>query len=122
MLKPSTSTSIIVRHSVWDSVLIARRGIDEETYAKQLIDRLKTESVDDGGEIDVVRWSIEARDLAVKYVYTYQGFAPGAPPTAAARIDAAYDRAAQPVIEKQLMRGGVRLARILNDAAARRRQ
>jgi hypothetical protein len=104
-------------HSVWDSVLITRRGIDEETYAKQLIDRVKTGQADDGGDLDVVRWSIEARDLAVKHVYTYQGFAPGLPPTAAARIDGIYERAAQPIIDTQLMRAGVRLARLLNEAA-----
>ena len=64
----------------------------------------------------------QARDLAVKYVYTYQGFAqarPRRPPRASTQRT---ERAAQPVIEKQLMRGGVRLARILNDAAARDRE
>jgi hypothetical protein len=106
-------------HSLWDSVLIGRRGLDEAAYAHQLIDRLRTEPIADDGRIDVVRWSLEARDLAVTHVYTYQGFSPGVPLNGPAKIDAAYERAARPIIDKQLMRAGVRLARVLNEAATR---
>ena len=104
-------------HAVWDSVLISRRGFDESALAARLIERLAAEPLDDPGGIDVVRWSLEARDLAVEYVYTYDGFQPMTLLGLPARLDAAYERAAAPVIDTQLMRAGVRLARILNAAA-----
>lgn len=105
-------------HAVWDSTLIGLRSPDEAATAARLIARLAAEPLDDPADIDVARWSLEARDVAVKYVYAYRGFEPGAAPATAASIDAAYQRAAGPVTDTQLMRGGVRLARILNAAAA----
>ena len=68
------------------------------------------------------KWSLEARDLAVKHVYAYQGFVPGTPLAAPAKLDKAYQDAALPVIELQLTRAGVRLARILNAASVQTRK
>ena len=104
-------------HSAWDSAILARQAQDEAAYAARIVDRLAKQPLDEPGTIDVVKWSLEARDLAVKHVYAYQGFAAGTPLAAPAKLDKSYQDAALPVIELQLTRAGVRLARILNAAS-----
>ena len=108
-------------HAVWDGVLIDARGLDAESYARQLIDRLAAEDLGDGDTIDVVGWAVEAHDVGRRDVYAFRGFQPGAPAAGPVVLDATYQRAAQAAVDRQLMRAGVRLARILNEAAAPRR-
>lgn len=106
-------------HSVWDSVLIGRRGLDEATLSALLITRLQTEPLDDPEVIDVAAWAMEAHELARRYVYAYPGFSTEGPRPAPVHLDFTYQRIAEPVIDRQLQRAGVRLARILNDIASR---
>jgi hypothetical protein len=104
-------------HAAWDTILIDARGLDSETYARQLVGRLATEPTVDDGTIDVVAWALEAHDEGVRYAYAFPGFRPEAPAREPVVLDRTYQRAAQAVIDRQLMRAGVRLARILNEAA-----
>lgn len=104
-------------HSVWDSVLIGRRGLDETALADLLIARLRAEPLDDPDVIDVEAWAMEAHELARRFVYAYPGFSTEGPRQAPVRLDLTYQRVAEPIIDRQLQRAGIRLARILNDLA-----
>lgn len=108
-------------HGVWDGVLIEARGLDAESYASQLIARLAAENLHDRDTIDVVGWAVEAHDAGRLYVYAFPRLGPAAPAADPVRLDTAYQRVGQAVIDRQLMRAGVRLARILNEAAKARR-
>lgn len=55
-------------------------------------------------------WATESHELAVSVAYK------GVPADAETHLTQAYVDAAKPVVEKQLERGGVRLAKVLNTA------
>jgi hypothetical protein len=106
-------------HAVWDSVLIDSRGLGVNAYAAALVARLPSDPVPDGN-LDPAAWAVEAHALAEQYAYRYPGFSRGGPPPAPVTLDTAYQRVSLVIVERQLLRAGVRLARIL-DAAARLR-
>lgn len=107
-------------HAVWDSLLISRRGLDEAAYTELLLNRLRTEPLDGPETIDVEAWTMEAHELARRFVYAYPGFSTERPLPTPVRLDPTYQRIAEPVVDRQLLRAGVRLARILNEAAKAR--
>jgi hypothetical protein len=104
-------------HSAWDSILLGLRGIDEESYAADLLRDLSANPLP-AESIDPVKWALEGHDVAERVVYAYPGFDRGAPPSGVARLDASYQKQAAPVIDRQLQRAGARLATILNEALA----
>lgn len=111
-------------HSLWDTALIERRsGLREsrDTPIDAMMDAGRRLSAalppigeDASAAIDVVGWTNEAHDLSRDVVY--RGIMPlGRPsPSEMIALGEDYDRAAWPVVERQLMRAGVRLARALN--------
>lgn len=105
-------------HSLWDSLLIEHRGMDEAHYTAFLLKDLSEHPLPDE-RIDFVAWSLSAHHLAEKFAYQYAGFAQGNPPSAPVGISADYERQAQPVIDRQLELAGARLAAVLNDAFRR---
>ena len=105
-------------HSVWDSLLIDHRGMDEPAYTAFLLDDLKVHPVD-ASRIDLVRWSEDAHALAVQFAYAYPGFSTTGPPAAPVALNAEYQAHARPVIDRQLQLAGVRLAAVLNQALRR---
>jgi nuclease S1 len=107
-------------HSVWDSVLIGQRHLDEDAYLALLLADLREHPID-AAPIDVVAWSNEAHAIARTAVYTYAGFSADGPSPDAVALDDAYQQHAAPIIDRQLERAGVRLAAILNEAFAVRR-
>jgi nuclease S1 len=97
-------------HRAWDSLLLGRIG-----SAEQLLPALSEESARHARKWrrgTVADWAEESHAAAQRKVY---GKLPKAPPDAPARLDAAYERMANPVIRKQLEKGGARLARVLNE-------
>lgn len=116
---PPDRTYPLNLHGVWDSVLIEQRGLDAAAYADLLIERLLIEPLRDPDSIDVVAWALEGHDLAERYVYAYPGFSPAGPPEGVVPLDGTYQRIGQAVIDRQLVRAGVRLARVLDEAARR---
>ena len=108
-------------HGVWDSLIIEQQGLDSEAYANQLIARLATEPLHDADTIDLVAWALEAHDVAVHDAYAFPGFWPTGPAADPVVLDRTYQRIGQAAIDRQLMRAGVRLARILNEAARQAR-
>jgi nuclease S1 len=114
---PPPDRAALNLHAAWDSVFIDMRGLNARRYADSLIARLESDRPREAGPVDIVGWALEAHALAERTAYAYPGFSPARPPAAPVRLDAAYRRAAQAAIDRQLTRAGVRLARVLNDAA-----
>jgi hypothetical protein len=100
-------------HAAWDSVLPDQRGLAEPAYAVWLIDAVDVHPLP-AGRTDYVAWALESHRLAEESVYVYPGFHVGGPGAEVVQLDAAYQMKAHDVIDLQLERAGVRLARILN--------
>lgn len=101
-------------HRIWDSSILLRKMDREKTKAEDYASKLNAAIARDQerqwlASGDVVRWANESHKLAVDVVYA--GIpTDGPPPT----IDDDYFAKAEPVIDLQLSRAGVRLAAILN--------
>jgi hypothetical protein len=85
----------------------------EPAYGTWLIDQVNAHPLP-AGPTDYVAWALESHRLAEEATYTYPGFHAGAPGTDVVDLNAAYQQKAHAVIDQQLERAGVRLARILN--------
>lgn len=97
-------------HSAWDSGLLGRIGQEDALftqYSKDLTGKLAKK----WGQGTVAMWAEESHKAAQKVVY---GKLPQAPPGGPVKVDAAYQRLAEPVIKKQIEKAGARLAALLN--------
>lgn len=92
-------------HSAWDSSIIGSGHAWTYTEWQQQLDRLPEAEAAAEAAGNVDQWAEQTYDIATE-VYNY--FAPG--------CKISYDQIAHwtPVVEQQLLRGGLRLARILN--------
>lgn len=93
-------------HLVWDVKLIESVGFDWGALADRL-QNLPTASDDQEGE--PADWAWQCHRLAVSHAY---------PPGPGGVLTQEYRAAAVGVVERQLLRAAVRLARVLNDALA----
>jgi len=100
-------------HAVWDRALVARRNLDEASFAKTLLDQL-AERPTAAGPVDPRAWALESHAVAEQVVYRFPEFTPGRPPPRPITLDAAYWERAAPIVDQQLTRGGIRLAALLN--------
>jgi hypothetical protein len=92
-------------HSVWDSRLIAHRGLDDAQYLA-VLEKLRAERRFDARAPGTpAEWAVESWALAKT------ALVPGG-----ANIDEAYYTARIPVIDERLALAGVRLAAVLNRA------
>jgi len=98
-------------HSLWDTGLLQTLG-DEDAIVQQ-IDRELPRRNDLAAIANTtpVEWAMESHDIARQTVYGLL------PPSH--EIDSAYVAAARPVIIERLLRGGVRLAAVLDRALGR---
>ncbi|MEO5799219.1 MAG: S1/P1 nuclease [Gemmatimonadales bacterium] len=96
-------------HSVWDSGMLTASGESEDALVGRINERLATRGdlriIAAGSIID---WAMESHDVARDVVYNF------VPPSLV--LDASYRAAVRPVLEDRLLRGGVRLAAVLNRA------
>ena len=95
-------------HGLWDSGLISRAKIpNNDDYVDHLIEHF--EESDDGSIADgtVVDWANEAHGLAISNVYRIPK---------SKNLGATYLERNLPVVDDQLVRGALRLARVLNDS------
>jgi hypothetical protein len=88
-------------HSMWDSGLIKEENISLNDCL-QFSNTLSKEEVKAIQQINVVKWMEESREY-LPFVY---GFEKG-------KITSDYSKKAKPIIEKQLVRAGMRLAAVL---------
>lgn len=90
-------------HRIWDSDLLSRMEKDEDRLVNSLKPswwarwRLSRGSVED--------WAWQSRDVARDVAY--KNLTP--------QLNEAYQKAAEPALRRQLQRGGVRLAKLLNE-------
>jgi hypothetical protein len=95
-------------HAVWDSGIIEPvvKG-DERGYATQLTRKITQAELSQWSEGNPISWANEAHDVATSSVY-------GELQHAGALLDS-YEAQALPIVNKQLERAGVRLAKVLNE-------
>lgn len=104
-------------HQVWDSELLKQmmRGTSVDRYAADLLQRYRgrVSELAHGGPAG---WAAESHVYAVNVAYgRLPGFACGKP-LGVEVLTPAYKQAAYPVVERQLVAAGVRLAAVLNQA------
>ena len=96
-------------HKVWDGEMIDSTVANQEEYFESLrrrMDSLDLRAIEAGTVVD---WAMEGHRIAVEHAYRL-------PPDG--RIGWAYVRANRPIIDRALIAGGVRLAKVLNEALA----
>jgi len=97
-------------HWVWDTGLLQHITRDPEALAAQLGRRITAQERASWVEGSIEDWAMEGHRLAQTVAYGNLGSQNPAP------IMAAYERQAEPVIELQLEKAGVRLAYLLDTA------
>jgi len=106
-------------HAVWDGGLIDRAGRGRSAYVRHLKEWIAARdatSIEAGTFAD---WANETHGQAVRHAYrTANGRDPF--PAAGGRIAARYQRANIEVVDEQLAKAAVRLAKVLNDALSTR--
>ncbi len=96
-------------HKVWDGELIDSSGVDQEEYFQDLrrqMNSLDTRALERGTVAD---WAMEGHRISAERVYRLPQNG---------RLGREYVRANRPIIDRQLIAGGVRLAYVLNEALA----
>jgi S1/P1 Nuclease len=94
-------------HKVWDSGIISKNGLKPIPFAAELDSGLSGSDITKIQQGDIEDWVVEAHKLAISNAYR------GIPNSHA--LGKAYFNRNLPVVELQLKRGGLRLAKILND-------
>jgi hypothetical protein len=92
-------------HKVWDSKIIANAELTEQEFVDALATDLTTQEINDLKRGNLLRWALEAHTLARTNSYNI--------PASMALGDDYYDQN-WAVVDKQLLRGGMRLARVLD--------
>lgn len=96
-------------HSVWDSGLLNATGESEDALVATITARLATRGdLREMASGSITDWAVESHDYARDVVYRFL------PPSLV--LDSSYLREVRPVLEDRLLRGGVRLAAVLNRA------
>jgi hypothetical protein len=97
-------------HCVWDTGLLQHLNRHPEALARELESRITPQDRVEWIKGTIEDWVMEGHRLAQTVAYGNLGSQSPAP------ITAAYERQAEPVIELQLEKAGVRLAYLLNAA------
>lgn len=97
-------------HSMWDSGLLGRMGQEDALFA-QFSKDLTEKRARKWGKGTVYTWAEQSHKAAQKVVY---GKLPKAADGGQAKVDAAYEHLADPVIKDQIEKAGARLAMVLN--------
>jgi hypothetical protein len=103
-------------HSLWDTFLVteAMHGLGNADYVQRIDADVTSELKKAWAKGDVKSWAWEAHQLAVTKAYTDSSGKVF--PMTHAEVDDAYLSDRKIVVETQLKRGGIRLAKVLNDA------
>jgi len=118
-------------HALWDGALVNALGADDKTLASELeteIGALSDDQRSDFGGGDENDWAWESHRLATVNIYkrfeipkediVFPASCSQAPDeirAMAIHVDDAYMEAMKPIVREQLIKGGLRLARMLND-------
>jgi hypothetical protein len=96
-------------HKVWDGELIDSSVGSQDEYFELLRKRMRSLDLKKLEAGTVVDWAMEGHRIAVEHVYRLPRDG---------RIGRAYVRENRPIIDRALITGGVRLAKVLNEALA----
>jgi hypothetical protein len=96
-------------HKVWDGEMIDSSVANQDAYFELLRKRMASLDLRKLEAGTVVDWAMEGHRIAVEHVYRLPRDG---------RIGRAYVRANRPIIDRALIAGGVRLAKVLNEALA----
>lgn len=96
-------------HSVWDTQMIARRGLDDRAFVRVLEQRIQQRGLRGQPAGEPASWAMESLKLSNAALVA-----------ADANIDEAYYVSHMPVVEERMALGGVRLAAVLNQALTTR--
>jgi len=105
-------------HAVWDTGIINLSTTTEAARADAILATLRTHPMD--VTIDVVKWAEEGHAVALKAVYTYPGYSPAGPPQTPVTLSSDYITQAASLMDQQMMKGGARLAAIVNALLGRK--
>jgi hypothetical protein len=98
-------------HAVWDSGILEEHDRDVQHYVERLNAWLESKPEDVFQEGSVVDWGMESHQLAKDNVYVLP---------ADRKLGEEYYRASVPIVDQQLAKAGVRLAKLLNDILRKR--
>ena len=98
-------------HAVWDSGILEVRDRDAHHYAARLNAWLHSQPAGAFQDGSVVDWAMESHDIARDHVYVLPDDR---------NLGEKYYRANVPVVDQQLAKAGVRLAKLLNDALGKK--
>ena len=107
-------------HKIWDVDLVkAIRGdLNNDDFAKRLLEEIKDDDRKKWGEGDVKKWIWESHQIGVKTVYKFTDGADLPKPkaeTAAELTEENYVKEKRPIVREQIKKAGVRLAQVLNE-------
>lgn len=104
-------------HKVWDTVLVAKAmgALSTEDYAVRLCDKLDADARKEIRKGTLDEWILECHTVAREKVYKDGGEALKAED---ATLSEEYVKLGAATVEKQLLRGGLRLAQFLDDTFA----
>jgi S1/P1 Nuclease len=95
-------------HAVWDTDIIETAMKDDErSYAMRLAHNITQPELSRWSQDDPISWANESHDIASTTIY-------GELPHAGILADS-YEAQALPIVNEQLGRAGVRLAKVLNE-------
>ena len=98
-------------HAVWDSGILEVRDRDAHHYAERLNAWLHAQPEGAFQDGSVVDWAMESHRIAKDHVYVLP---------VDRKLGEDYYRANVPVVDQQLAKAGVRLAKLLNDALGKK--
>ncbi|MEO8637134.1 MAG: S1/P1 nuclease [Gemmatimonadales bacterium] len=96
-------------HQVWDGQLIEQAGMDEARYLAHLMPQLATLDLAEFEQGTVVEWAMEGHRTAIESAYRL-------PPRR--QLTESYEEMNLPIVDLAVIKAGVRLAKVLNDALA----
>lgn len=115
MPTPTGGTTTANLHSVWDGKILERGGLDEIEDGTALNAEITPAEAASWENFDIKAWAAESYELARSKAYSH---ADGTPVANGETLSAAYLDAAFPVAKERLKKAGVRLAFLINAAAA----
>jgi hypothetical protein len=98
-------------HAVWDSALVEQQDPDAPHYAGRLVGWLNAQPEGAFQDGSVVDWAMESHDVSKDHVYALPENR---------KLGEDYVRTKVPVVDQQLIKAGVRLAKLLNEALRKR--
>jgi hypothetical protein len=96
-------------HSVWDSGIIEAAGLGGPDAARKLDGKITDADASKWAQGTITDWANESHAVAVSFIYKRL-------PDEAGSFPQGYQAAAEPVVEVQLEKAGVRLAAVLDSA------